>query len=208
MPQLDAIYIFCDNKSGHEQWTKKWSKIKSVHTKIDSICEALQLAVKQSNQDTIPTSFDTVSELASNQNLNQLETTFIYTQIFKEILLEMENSEQQIHDFVVYCRKLYEENNTELHIIAEFEREYRPEWAIWWYTRVCFTSQMLVRALLTLEAGTIISMGFFIRDLHKQIQQLHEQQVSSYHGKSLIVYKGQGLLKADFEGLLKTKGGQ
>jgi tetratricopeptide (TPR) repeat protein len=207
MPQLDAIYIFCGNKSGHEQWTKKWSKIKSVHTKIDSICEALQLAVKQSNQATIPTSFATVSEGASNQNLNQLEPTFMYTRIFKEILLEMENTEQQIQDFVMYCRKLYDDNSTELDIITEFEQGYRPELAIWWYTRMCFTSHMLVRALLTLEAGTIISMGFFICDLHKQIQQLHKQQVSSYHGKSLIVYQGQGLSKTDFEEFLKTKGG-
>jgi hypothetical protein len=32
IPQLDAIYIFCANKSRHEQWTKKWAKIKGVHT--------------------------------------------------------------------------------------------------------------------------------------------------------------------------------
>jgi hypothetical protein len=27
IPQLDTIYIFCGNKSRHEEWTKKWSKI-------------------------------------------------------------------------------------------------------------------------------------------------------------------------------------
>ena len=31
---------------------------------------------------------------------------------------------------------------------------------------------MLNRALRTLEGDTMIHMGFFIRDLHKQIQQL------------------------------------
>ena len=66
---------------------------------------------------------------------------------------------------------------------------------------------MLNRALRTLEADTIINMGFFIRDLHHQIEELHQKQVSSYQGKSFIVYRGQGLSTTDFEKLRKTKGG-
>jgi hypothetical protein len=66
---------------------------------------------------------------------------------------------------------------------------------------------MLNRALRTLEGDTIINMGFFIRDLHQQIQQLYQKQVGSYNGKSFIVYRGQGLLKTDFEKLVKSKGG-
>jgi tetratricopeptide (TPR) repeat protein len=58
-----------------------------------------------------------------------------------------------------------------------------------------------------LEGDTIINMGFFIHDLHKQIQQLYQKQVADYRGKSFIVYRGQGLLKTDFEKLMKTKGG-
>jgi len=50
-------------------------------------------------------------------------------------------------------------------------------------------------------------MGFFIRDLHQEIQELYRNQVDAYHGKSFFVYRGQGLLKTDFEKLQKTKGG-
>ncbi len=28
IPQLDGVYIFCGNKSGHEQWATEWVKIK------------------------------------------------------------------------------------------------------------------------------------------------------------------------------------
>ena len=67
---------------------------------------------------------------------------------------------------------------------------------------------MLNRALRTLEGDTIINMGFFIRDLHQQIQELYQKQVGSLScGKSFTVYRGQGLLKTDFEKLVKTKGG-
>jgi tetratricopeptide (TPR) repeat protein len=152
-------------------------------------------------------SFVPVSEGASNQNLNQLEPNFMYTQIFKEILLQMEHGEKATKDLAIYCRKLYPKNKAELNVIEEFERDYSPKSAIEWYTRECFTYNMLNRALRLLEADTIISMGFFIRDLHQQIQQLHQQQVSSYRGKPFTVYRGQVLLKSDFEKLLKTKGG-
>jgi tetratricopeptide (TPR) repeat protein len=207
LPQVDAIYIFCGNKSRHEQWTKEWVKIKGVYTEITPICEALQLAAKQCNQDSIVVSFVTGNEGNFNAKLDQLEPSFMYTQIFKEILLEMEYNEKSIKDLVVYCRKFYNNNDEELKIIEEFKRNYRTKSPIWWYTRECFTYQMLNRALRTLEGDTIINMGFFIRDLHKQIEHLHEKQVSSYHGKPFKVYRGQGLLKTDFEKLVKSKNG-
>jgi tetratricopeptide (TPR) repeat protein len=207
LSQVDSIYIFCANKSRHEQWTKEWVKIKGVHTDIELICESLQLAAKQCNEDSIAVSFVTETEKVSNQSLNQLEPTFMYTQIFKEILLEMEHDEQCIKQLADYCRKFYDGNTCQLTIIDEFEHSYRSKSAIWWYTRECFTYDMLNRALRTLEADTIINMGFFIRDLHQEIEELHRNQVGKYHGKPFIVYRGQGLSKFDFDKLQKTKGG-
>ena len=110
--KLDGIYIFCGNKSRHEQWTKEWNKIKGVHTEITSICESLQQAVKQCNQDSIAVSFVPVDEVASSQNLDQLEPSFMYTQLFKEILLDMEYDQQSIKDFTTYCRKLNDYRST------------------------------------------------------------------------------------------------
>jgi tetratricopeptide (TPR) repeat protein len=66
---------------------------------------------------------------------------------------------------------------------------------------------MLNRALRMLDVDTIINMNFFIRDLHQQIQELYQKQISTYHGKPFAVYRGQGLLKTDFEKLMKSKNG-
>jgi hypothetical protein len=49
---------------------------------------------------------------------------------------------------------------------------------------------MLNRALRTLEGDTIINMGFFIRDLHEQIQELYQKQIDAYRGEPFIVYRG------------------
>ncbi|CAF0918099.1 unnamed protein product [Adineta steineri] len=208
MPKLDAIYIFCGNVSYHQQWTENWKKIKGVHNNIKDSCDALKEGVKKVNQDLIPIIFVAMNEAASTENLNRLEPNYMYTQMFKDIFLEMEHDYNQATKILaIYCYKFYPDNTDELNVINEFKRDYRPEQAIWWYTRECFTYQMLNRALRTLDADTIINMGFFIRDLHQQLHQLHEQQLPSYHGKPFIVYRGQGLLKTDFEKLKKTKGG-
>lgn len=50
-------------------------------------------------------------------------------------------------------------------------------------------------------------MGFFIHDLHRQIQRLHQQQVHGYDRKPLTLYWGQGLIIGDFNKLEETLGG-
>ncbi|CAF0816398.1 unnamed protein product [Adineta steineri] len=203
IPQLHSVYIFSNNESQHEEWTTEWQKIKSVHTNIDDLCHVLKIGIKQFNQDSIPMSFITVNEMASTGNLNQLEPTFMYTQIFKDILLDMKHDEQAIKQFIDYCRK----NNSMSPIsIDHFETNYQAQSAIWCYTSLNIYS-MLNYALRTLDADIIITMGFFMCHLHQQIQQLHQQQFNTDHGEPFIVYRGQGLMKSDFEKLLKLKGG-
>ena len=207
IPQLDTIYIFCVNKFRHEQWAQNWAKIRGVCTSMIPICKDLQRAVKQCNEDGIGISFVSKSEGMSSENLDQLEPSFMYTQILKEILLGMEFNKQFITDLANYCRKFYEGNSSELKMIDEFERDYCVQSSIWWYTRECFTYQMLNRALRNFQADTIINMGFLIRDLHRQIERLYQKQGSGSNEKTFTVYRGQSLSSTDFEKLLKTKGG-
>ncbi|CAF1038546.1 unnamed protein product [Adineta steineri] len=204
MPHLDSIYIFCGNKLRHQGWAENWTKIKGVHTNIKDICQALQLTVKQCDQDTIPVSFHPINAMASLENLNQLEPTFMYTQLFKDILLDMKHNKHAIQHFIAYCRRY--NCVSSIHINC-FEKEYYPQLAIWWYTSPSNIYSMLNDALRTLNVDKIITMGFFICHLHQQIQQLYGQQVNSYGRKPFIVYRGQGLHKLDFEKLQKTNGG-
>ena len=83
---------------------KHGTKVKGIHTEITSICESLQQAVKQINQDSIAMSFVTLEEATSKQNLDQLEPSFMYTKLFKEMLLKIEYNPQSIKTFTGYCR--------------------------------------------------------------------------------------------------------
>ena len=206
MVQVYAIYILSDNISEHEQWIKAWSKIKGVYTSINTIYKTLQLHIEQWNQDHISISFINSDEDNSNLNLNELDPSFMYTQIFKEIFVDMEHNEQSLKDFAIYLREQYANKPVELDTIDKFEREYDPQSAIQCYTRYTFAYTMLNKALRTLESKTLIKMGFFLRDIHRQIQQLHQQQFISARKKFVKVYRGQCLSKEDLEKLLKSRG--
>ncbi|CAF1166040.1 unnamed protein product [Adineta steineri] len=204
IPQLDSIYILSNIKSLHEELTQKWQKIKSVHTNIDDLCQELQVDVKQYKQDSISMSFVPVKEMALTDNLNQLEPTFMYTQIFKDILLDMEHGKQAIKQFTAYCR--HNDCLSPIYI-DRFEKEYQDKLSIWWYTFPSNIFSMLNYGLRTMNADIIITMGFFLRDVHKHIQQLYEQQINAYGKKPFLVYRGQGFVKSDFEKLQQTEGG-
>ena len=207
--QVDAIYIFCGNPDRHRSWTAKWSKIQGVFNRIKPICEALQKAVKQTNEDLTPISFVALegNEERSTDNLNRLEPSFMYTTLFKRILLNMKHTDDERKAIVKFCRTQYADQPSELALVEEFNRDYRPDRAIWWYTRQGFTYQLLNRALRLLESDIIVDMGFFIHDLHRQLEQLHREQFSTHHGQPLTLYRGQALSNDDFTKLQKSRGG-
>jgi len=67
---------------------------------------------------------------------------------------------------------------------------------------------MLNRALRLIEVDLIIKMGFFVRDLHNHIAELHTEQYGGHHhSNSFTIYRGQGLSQMDFGQLMKTQGG-
>jgi tetratricopeptide (TPR) repeat protein len=208
LSQVCAIYIFCGNKTHHEQWAKHWPIIKGVFTDIKPICEALQMAIQGCNGDNISVSIVATNDDTPNKNLDQLDSSFMYTQILKEILLTINFEPKHIKQFTTYCREQFAGNTTELKNIDKFEQEYRPDTAVWWYTHTSSFYSMLNRALRTIDVDMIIKLGFFLCDLHRQIAQLHDEQYGGHnHSNSFIVYRGQGMSQTDFNQLAKTKGG-
>jgi tetratricopeptide (TPR) repeat protein len=206
--QLDSIYILCGNKSRHEEWVKQWLKIRGVFTEISSICEALKKAAQQSDQNCISIGFMSVSDNPSTQNLDQLEPSFMYTQILKGILLTIDFDDSYIKEFTDYCRQKIAADAVGRSIIDELEQNYHEHTPIWFYTYHSFLYSILNQALRQMDVDIIIKMGFLASDLHRQIERLHFEQYNDYQqSQPLIVHRGQGLPTDDFDRMLKTKGG-
>ena len=208
IPELDSIFILCGDRNFHKQWAKEWYKIKGVFTDIGSICEALKVMVHKCEQNSMPISIMATNIDLSKKKLDQLDPSFMYTQILKEILLSIKFEKQHIDEFIQYCREALADNEGELKNMKKLEREYREQTPIWWYTYPCFLYPMLNRTLRMMDANLIVRMGFFISDLHRHIEQLHQQQFTTRSSNQrFTVYRGQGLSKTNFEQISKTKGG-
>ncbi|CAF1471429.1 unnamed protein product [Adineta steineri] len=201
--EVDTIFIFCNNQEWHKQWAKEWPKIKGVFTDITSICEALKQAAHQCEQNTI-----SISIVAPNKKLDQLDPSFMYTQILKEILLTIQFEDKHIKEFITYYRETFVENEYDLHNIEKLERDYHDQKPIWWYTYQYFLYSMLNQALRSMDVDIILRMGFFVNDLHRDIQRIHSEQFDDEQSdKIFTVYRGQCLSKEDFTEMRKTKGG-
>ena len=205
LSQLDTIFIFCANKQFHETWAKNYSKIKGIFSEIPSICEALRKIVRQYEQNSISMSF--VKTIGASSK-DKIEPSFMYSTILKEILLTIEFKDQQIEEFINSCRETFKDNDQELENVNKFQRERTQISPVWWYTYECFLYPMLNRGLRLLDGDIIIKMGFFVADLHRQIEKLYKQQSANGQLKNqFIAYRGQGMTKTEFAKLQQTKGG-
>ncbi|CAF4083555.1 unnamed protein product [Adineta steineri] len=203
LSQVDSVFIFCSSAKHHEQWTKDWPKIKGLFTDITPICEALKEAAHQCEQNAISMSF-----VGTNKKLDQLDPSFMYTQIIKEIILTIEFGQNHIQDYIDYCRDAFKGNKKEIKNIKQLEDEYHNKTPIYWYTCDMFLDPMLNHALRLMDGDIITRMGFFIGDLHRHIKQLHQEQyVGTPVADTFTVYRGQRLSTEDFEKMMKTKGG-
>jgi tetratricopeptide (TPR) repeat protein len=207
-PQVNTIYIFCGNKEHHEKWAKEWPKVAGVYTDIAPICEALKQAAQDCDHNFVSITFAKKTDGATGPNRDSLDSSFMYTQILKEILLTIDFDQGHIKEFLTYCREQFAGNDAELKNVDKIEKEYRHHQPIWWYTYDCFLYSMLNRALRLMEVDLITTMGFFVRDLHEHIATLHSEQYGAQsHSNSVIVYRGQGLSQADFDQLQTTQDG-
>ncbi|CAF5052031.1 unnamed protein product [Rotaria sp. Silwood1] len=118
MDQIHSIYVFCQKQEKYEEWAKDWSKIKGVYTKIIPICDSAQQSARQCDEDSVV--------ITGISSLDQIEPSFMYTQLFKEIILEIDFDEKkEINDLAEYAREKYAGNDKQLEIINEFAQEYQ-----------------------------------------------------------------------------------
>jgi SHS2 domain-containing protein len=92
----------------------------------------------------------------SEKNLDQLDPTFMYTQILKEILLTIQFEQKHIQEFIAHCRAAFAESEGELKNVDKVQKQYYDKTPIWWYTYECFLYLILNRALRLMDIGRIL----------------------------------------------------
>ncbi len=77
---------------------------------------------------------------------------------------------------VELCKNEYKNDRAELKKIKQFQEEYAPTRAIWWYIDDTFLYRMLNKALRTFNIHQLFLFRFLIRDLRNQLIQLRNNQ--------------------------------
>ncbi|CAF1163576.1 unnamed protein product [Didymodactylos carnosus] len=150
-----------------------------------------------------------ISTLASKDiftsDLDQLDQSFMYSQLIKEIVLELDYDAKAKADLGNYCRRRQTSDGggTVSSLIDKFEQDYECHSPIWWYTCGSFLFGMLNQALRTQDTEALVKMGFVIRDIHRKIKELHNNATP----RQLTVYRGQSMSADEFTKIRNNKDG-
>ena len=128
-----------------------------------------------------------ITVLSPSPQHHSLNTLFMYCQLLKETFLDMDHVTQAKCVLADFCRREFGSNQATLCVIDEFEGDYERHCPTWWYTRDCFVRPLLNDALRTYDIEVIKKFGFFIKDLHRQLEELHQTLPSA----NFTVYSGQ-----------------
>jgi hypothetical protein len=191
-PVVQSIYIFCTHTpTCVTLLSKNFLKINHVCRNILSISKALVEAIRYVNHNLAPMIvFPAVtSSMASSHNT--LNVMFMYCQLLKETFSEIEYSVDAKKALVELCKRAYAGNAAALRVVDEFCSDYERHSPVWWYTRDCFIYRMLNKALRIHDIEMITKFGFFIKDLHRQLELLP----ATLPSETFSVYRGQRLVK-------------
>ena len=206
--QIRKIYIFCTHSQYYGKLTQTFNQIGGVFTDVAGLCDTLRrdiltnktAALSLHNSSTLLLS--ALSSSTSDRS-DQQEAEFMYFQLLAELLVGLKHKQSAKNEFISSCRLQYHGNASELEKIEEFSRRYSKEHAVRWYTRDSFLYRILNNALRTQDIDILFKLGFFIADLHNQLNCLYSEQSKSLLLPS-VVYRGQFMTKNDLDNKIKN----
>lgn len=184
-PLVMSIYIICTNEQRDSLSTEHYSKVKGIYDDILRIIMEIKQDILLLYRNSTPVTI--LSAASLSQPTDTLNAMFMYCELLKEIFLEMNHDEQAKWALVDLCKCEYENNDAVLRVIDEFGRDYEKHSPTWWYSRDCFLYRMLNKALRVHDIEVIGKFGFFIKDLYRQLEDLHGSLLS----EKFTVYRGQ-----------------
>ena len=144
-------------------------------------------------QEPLPINVFTINDEGESSTI--LNGQFVSSQLLIDVLLRMKQTSTDKNELIDICKKKYENNNSELTILHEFEQTYSSEQALWWYTRESFLYKILNKALRVQNVDLLFLFRFFIRDIHYQLKQRHCLSSTRVYRRQLMSSKELKLLQ-------------
>ncbi|CAF0913483.1 unnamed protein product [Adineta ricciae] len=195
--QIVFIYIY--TKKSSEQLTKNSKKIRDVFSQRDQLFQRIQADYTERSLQKLDEPF-VYSIFTANTNQSvSMNTNFIHFQILIDCLICIKSSPNDKKDLISRCKQQYRQKSNEATILEEFEKDYRPERCLQWYTRCRFLDRILKKALQVQNIEILLLFRFLIQDLVEQFK-------SNKSLPSQRVYRAQLLSKTELDLLQKRTG--
>lgn len=171
-------------------------QVKGVVTELDKLVSQIKNDHKIQQIIEQPLS---INIFTSGNSTGGVNGKFVFSQVLIECLLRLKSTKDDTNELIKYCKKVYEGNSFETSNISEFQKEYSPDKAVWWYTRDTFFFKTLNAVLRTDNIHMIFLFRAYIADIQRQLKI---DQVKD----PLRVYRGQVISINELETLKNSCG--
>lgn len=194
--KIISIYVYCMDRERNKKWSEKYSKVKAVVVNSNELISYIKANHKKQKIIEEPLSINIFNAGKSTVGVNG---QFIFHQVLLDCLLRLKTTAQDKRELLDICKNQYDGNSEELEKIREFQREYLPSKALWWYTRDSFFYKTLNAALRNQDIHLIFLFRSYISDIQ---QHLQNDQIKH----PLKVYRSQLISNDELESLEKCSG--
>ncbi|CAF1212797.1 unnamed protein product [Adineta steineri] len=197
--QLASIYVYCKNKKNNQLWANQFNKVKAVVTRLDELIELIRNDKTNEKDEHLPLSILHANNGDKQRSTSDLNGDFLHFQILIDCLMKMKYYDNDKNELITLCKQQYKRNPNELKKINEFEKGYKSEHALWWYTRDSFLYKMLNKALRVQNIHLLYLFRFLIRHIGKQLTKNRCQT-------SIRVYRAQLMTNNEIEMMQNSLG--
>ncbi|CAF1144072.1 unnamed protein product [Adineta ricciae] len=206
--QISSIYVYCMDKKKNESWASKYPKIRRLVVslvELGNIIHEEQLT-RQQNRLIESLKIITIPALVLDreQSLADLYSGFIYSHLLIDCLRQTNSAMTDKTDLLSLCQRYYAGNEEELKILEEFNENYRPSRAIWWYTRQSFLYRLLNKALRDQNLELLLLFRFYFHDIERQLMKTKCSAPIRVFSGQLISVKKLEILKRTIGGFIST----
>ena len=177
--------------------------MRGVFTGLNDLAKQFQSDLRKRTEskvdEPLPVKFSRSNNM-NDKSTMELNGEFVYNQLLVDCLVRMKSTANDKSELANFCTKIYQNDPSELKTIKEFEQNYVPHRAIWWYTRDSCFYRLLNKALRVQNIDLLFLFRFLIRDMDNQLRQFQ-------YSTSVRVYRGQ-LISMDELARLKNSTGQ
>lgn len=186
--EVHSIFIQSPNKAQDEDLINQ----PKVHIVSDSSSDLIDgISITWTN---LKHGYVKEDEQESLRNLNKETASFLWFSIFRNVVEHLHKSNEAKCDMIRCLEQYFWNNDQQLKRVRDFAENYQPHQVFRWYTQPSFISDVINKALRSLDLDALFDLRYFIIDLCHLLKERRKPE-------NEIVYRGVLMDKDKFDSM-------